>query len=76
MQTKDINIVTLTIAILGALKIVLEAFKVDLIDDGQINSIANGVAAVATIVGVVISHSKQKASTIDDAISNTLEKTE
>jgi uncharacterized membrane protein len=76
MQTKDINIVSLTIAILGALKIVLEAFNVDIITDDQINSIANAVAAVVTIVGVILSHSKPKGATIDDAISNTIERSE
>jgi uncharacterized membrane protein len=58
-MNNNINVVSLTIAILGALKIVLEAFGVDLIDDQQINMIANGVAAVVTIVGVAISHKKQ-----------------
>lgn len=58
-MNNNINVVSLTIAILGALKIVLEAFNVDLITDDQINSIANAVAAVVTIVGVMISHRKK-----------------
>jgi uncharacterized membrane protein len=57
-MNNNINVVSLTIAILGAIKIVLEAFNVDLITDDQINSIANAVAAVVTIVGVAISHRK------------------
>lgn len=60
MNSQNINIVSITIAILGAGKMILESFGVDLIDDNQINAIANGVAAIVTIVGVLMSHRKTK----------------
>jgi len=50
------NVVTLIIAILGALKLVLEAAGYDIITDQNINDIANGIAALVTVVGVVINH--------------------
>lgn len=71
MDKRDINIVTMTVAILGAGKMILESFGVDLIDDNQINEIANGVAAVVTIVGVIISHRKttKKETSANDFIT-------
>ena len=56
----QINIVTILVAVLGAVKIVLQAFGLDIITDDQINAIANGVAAIVTIFGVVMSHRKPK----------------
>jgi peptidoglycan hydrolase-like protein with peptidoglycan-binding domain len=55
-QTK--NIVSLTLTLLGALKIILEAFGLHVISDQQINDIANGAAAVCTIAGVLLSHNR------------------
>ena len=45
---------TLVVAILGAVKLVTDAFGVTALDDAQINAIANGVAALATVVGILI----------------------
>lgn len=45
---------TLAIAILGAIKLVTDAFGVTVLDDKSINDIANGIAAVATAVGILI----------------------
>lgn len=56
----QINMVTIIIAILGAIKIVLQAFNLNIITDENINAIANGVSAVATIAGVFMSHRKVK----------------
>lgn len=70
-----INWTSLTITVLGAAKIVLEAFNVDVINDDMINNIANGVAAIATIVGVFMSHRK-KGDNIDGLISASLERAE
>jgi uncharacterized membrane protein YdcZ (DUF606 family) len=50
------NIATLTVGLLGAAKLVLDSFGWNVITDDQINSIANGVAALVTIAGVVMSH--------------------
>lgn len=55
---KEINWVTLTIALLGAAKIVLSVFGIEIITDDLIDSTANAVAAVVAVVGVIMSHSK------------------
>jgi phi LC3 family holin len=54
---KKLNLVTLVPALLGAIKLILEPFGVH-ISNEDINAIANGVAAIVTIVGVVVSHQK------------------
>ena len=53
----QINWVTLIVAILGALKLIGEPFGIT-IEDEQINAISNGLAALITIIGVVLSHRK------------------
>jgi uncharacterized membrane protein len=53
------NVYTLTIALLGAMKLVLQSFGISIIDDQQIDAIANGVAAIVTIAGVVMTHLKK-----------------
>lgn len=45
---------TLVVAILGAIKLVLDVAGVPVLTDDNINAIANGVAAIATIVGILI----------------------
>lgn len=55
---KEINWVTLSVALLGAAKIVLEVFGVEVITDDLIDSTANAVAAVVAVLGVIMSHSK------------------
>jgi uncharacterized membrane protein len=54
-----INWVTLVPALLGTIKLILEPFGVHISND-DINAIANGVAAIVTITGVVVSHQKQE----------------
>lgn len=44
--------------VIGAVKLTTDAFGVTLITDAQINAIADGLAALATVVGVVVSHDK------------------
>ena len=44
----------LVIAILGAVKLVTDAFGVQVLTDENINAIANGVSAVATVIGILI----------------------
>jgi len=44
------------IAILGAVKLMTDAFGIQLITDDQINAVANGLAALATVVGVAIGY--------------------
>jgi len=44
------------VAILGATKLVTDAFGMTIISDDQVNAIANGIAALATVVGVAIGY--------------------
>lgn len=44
------------VAILGAAKLITDAFGLQIINDDQVNSIANGLAALATVVGVAIGY--------------------
>jgi uncharacterized membrane protein len=54
------NVASLVIAILGALKLVLQAFGYNVLDDATINTIANCVAAIVTLYGVVATHLRHK----------------
>ena len=55
------NLATLLIAVLGAVKLILQAFGVDIITSQQIDAIANGVAALITVAGVIMTHLKKSA---------------
>ena len=59
---QNINWLTLIPALLGAIKLILQPFGVE-ISDQNINEIANGAAALATIIGVIMSHKKQEVTT-------------
>jgi uncharacterized membrane protein len=48
----------LVVAILGAVKLVTDAFGLFILDDVNINAIANGVSAVVTVIGICINRSK------------------
>ena len=54
---KNLNLVTLIPALLGSIKLILEPFGVHISND-DINAITNGIAAIVTIVGVILSHQK------------------
>lgn len=54
------NAYTLTAAILGAAKLILESFGVSVITNQEIDAIANGVGAAAVIAGIAINHFKGK----------------
>jgi hypothetical protein len=58
---KEGNIVVLITGLLGAAKLALEAFGYSIISDDQINAIANGVAAAATVVAAFLNNRKTKA---------------
>jgi hypothetical protein len=53
------NYATIIVTLLGSLKLALEGFGYNIIDNGQINDIANGVSAVLTVAGVVMTHLKK-----------------
>lgn len=52
------NAYTLTIAVLGAIKLVTESFGYKLFQDGQLDAIANGVSAFLAVGGIVLNHFK------------------
>lgn len=60
-RMSTINWFGITSALLGAAKIILQSQGIDVIDDNQINAIANGVAALMTIVGIIMSNRKKGA---------------
>jgi len=49
----------LAIAILGAVKLVTDAFGLQLLTNDSINEIANGVSAVVAIIGILINRNAQ-----------------
>jgi len=49
----------LVIAILGAVKLVTDAFGVQILTNESINEIANGVSAVVAIIGILINRNAQ-----------------
>lgn len=53
-----VNYLTLTLGLLGAAKLILNAYGLDIIQDDDINAIANGVAALLSVVGVYTNHQK------------------
>lgn len=75
MNWQSINWVTLIPALVGALKLILQPFGIDLshITDQQVNDVANGVAALLTIIGVFMSHKKGDALSGTSQSSVTLE---
>ncbi|OXM83958.1 hypothetical protein [Paenibacillus rigui] len=64
-MNQQINWVTLIPCLIGAVKLILQPFGVDLtaITDQNVNEIANGAAALATVIGVLLSHKKKGAAT-------------
>ncbi|GGA02865.1 hypothetical protein GCM10008018_56170 [Paenibacillus marchantiophytorum] len=55
-----VNYYTLSLGLLGAAKLILNAFGLELIHDEDMNAIANGVAAVISIIGVYANHQKSE----------------
>lgn len=59
-QLSERNYYTLALALLGASKLVLESFGVKVFDNVQIDDIANAVATLLTLSGVILTHIKKK----------------
>lgn len=59
------NYVSIIVALLGAVKIILAGFGID-IPDETFDTIANGIAALATVVGIIMSHRKPAAPTLQE----------
>lgn len=55
----------LVVAVLGSVKLVTDAFGLVILDDASINAIANGVSAIATIIGIFINRSKPKVEVVE-----------
>ena len=62
-MTQTINLTALFLAIAGALKLILQPFGVDLTEltDDRVNAIANGAAALLTLIGILRNNFKAKA---------------
>jgi uncharacterized membrane protein len=58
MNSQNINYATLIPTILGAAKLILQTFGIE-IPDTVVNEIVNGAAAVGTIIGIFMAHRKQ-----------------
>lgn len=69
LHMKQVNWITLVPALLGALKLILEPFGIHLSDE-NVNEIANGAAALATLIGVVMSHQRNNTVVIPSNESN------
>lgn len=70
----QINWVTLIPALVGAIKLILQPFGIDLtfVTDEKVNDIANGVAALAAIIGILATN--RKAPKEDDVKLYTVKK--
>lgn len=53
---------TITIALLGAAKLILDAFGIHLLSAQLVNQLANGVSAVMTIAGVMMTHLRRPSA--------------
>jgi uncharacterized membrane protein len=58
MNSQNINYATLIPTILGAAKLILQTFGIE-IPDTVVNEIVNGAAAVGTVIGIFMAHRKQ-----------------
>jgi uncharacterized membrane protein len=70
-MNQNINWVTLIVSLLGAIKLVLQMFGIQ-IPDQNINEIANGAAALVNIVGIIMSHRKEGATNGLPQFTNTI----
>lgn len=58
--------ISITLAVLGAAKLILESFQIDIINDDLTNACTNVVAAGFTIWGIWKNHRKPKEVVIND----------
>lgn len=63
------NYYTITLTLLGALKLILNGFGVNLFTDQNENDIANAVATLLTAAGVIMTHLKGHPSFIESIFS-------
>jgi uncharacterized membrane protein len=58
VREMKVNYYTLTLGLIGAAKLILDAYGMDLIKNEDMNAIANGVAALLSVVGIYTNHQK------------------
>lgn len=59
-MNKQTNYVTMIVGVLGALKLIFQAYGYTFITDDQINAVANGIAGLITVgVGIYMNHKKE-----------------
>lgn len=61
MSNQNINFATLLPGLAGVIKLILQSFGIE-VPDEHINDILNGVAALAAVIAVILSHHKPKAT--------------
>jgi uncharacterized membrane protein len=66
MNQQNTSWVTLVPALFGAFKLILQPFGIDLsaVTDDNINAIANGVAGVCVVGGIIYNHFKNRKSQV------------
>lgn len=67
---QQVNWITLIVALLGALKLILQPFGIEITDE-HINAIANGAAAVVTVGGVIYHHMKKPGGVTNAGTTDT-----
>lgn len=70
INMQKINWVTLIPALMGAIKLILQPFGIDMtaFTDENVNAIANGVAALAAIIGILSTNRKAPKETDDTKV--------
>lgn len=56
MNNQKLTSPILWVAILGAIKIVLDTVGITIIDNQKVDALANGIAAAIAVVGIIIDH--------------------
>jgi hypothetical protein len=54
------NYYTIILSLIGAAKLILNSFGIDIINDQMSNELANAIATILTIGGVILQHIKGK----------------
>ena len=69
-KMNKVNWVTLTVAILGAVKLILQSMGIDIITDQVIDVSSNLVAGVVTLVGIFLTHRKPNKEVANNVANN------
>jgi phi LC3 family holin len=68
-KMQNTNWITLLPALIGAIKLILQPFGIDLshVTDEQVNDVVNGIAALVTIIGIFMPHKKDAVKGMGDS---------